>query len=47
MPHFSIDPVLVSAHIVTALQSVVSRNTDPLRSAVVSVTQIHMVPPIT
>ena len=41
MPHFGIDPVVVGAHIVTALQSIVSRNTDPLRSAVVSVTQIH------
>jgi len=41
MPHHGIDPVVVGAHIVTALQSLVSRNTDPLRSAVVSVTQIH------
>ena len=35
-PHEGIDPVLVGAHIVTALQSIVSRNVDPLRSVVVS-----------
>ena len=36
-PHYSIDPVLVGSHIVTALQSVVSRSIDPLESAVVSI----------
>ena len=41
MPHTTIDPVLAGAHIVTALQSVVSRNVAPLDSAVVSVTQFH------
>ena len=41
MPHQGIDPVLVSAHIVTGLQSIASRNVDPLASIVVSVTQIH------
>jgi len=41
MPHGAIDPVLTGAHIVTALQSVVSRNVAPLESAVVSVTQFH------
>ncbi|CAM5769873.1 amidohydrolase [Labrys miyagiensis] len=40
-PHEGIDPVLVSAHIISALQTIVSRNTDPLKSAVVSVTAIH------
>ena len=40
-PHKGIDPVLVGAHIVTALQSLVSRNTDPLDQGVVSVTQFH------
>ena len=40
-PHGSIDPILVSAHIVTALQSVVARNVDPLDCAVVTVGQIH------
>jgi amidohydrolase len=33
-----IDPVLVGSHVVTALQSIVARNVDPLEAAVVSVT---------
>jgi len=37
-PQETIDPVLVGAHVVTALQSIVSRTVDPLRAAVVSVT---------
>jgi hippurate hydrolase len=36
-PHLGIDSVLVGAQIVNNLQSVVSRNVDPLESAVVSV----------
>ncbi|MDO5621855.1 MAG: M20 aminoacylase family protein [Paracoccus sp. (in: a-proteobacteria)] len=36
-PHEVIDTVLVSAHIITALQSIVSRNVNPLLNAVVSV----------
>ncbi len=40
-PHLSIDPVYASAQIVSALQSIVSRNVKPLDSAVISVTQIH------
>ncbi len=36
-PHRAIDAVLVGAHLVTALQSLVSRNVDPLAPAVVSV----------
>jgi amidohydrolase len=35
-PHEGIDPVLVGAHIVTALQSIASRTIDPLKSIVVS-----------
>ena len=41
MPHHGIDPVVVGAHIVTALQSIVARNIDPMDTAVVSTTQIH------
>ncbi len=37
-PHATIDPVLVGAQIVQALQAVVARNVDPLKSGVVSVT---------
>jgi amidohydrolase len=40
-PEAGIDPVVVAAHVVTAIQSIVSRNTDPQATAVVSVTQIH------
>jgi hippurate hydrolase len=40
-PHLSIDPVLAASHVVVALQSVVSRETDPLKSLVVTVASIH------
>ncbi|MDK1022681.1 MAG: M20 aminoacylase family protein [Gammaproteobacteria bacterium] len=40
-PETSIDPVVVSSHLVVALQSIISRNTSPLDTAVLSVTQIH------
>ena len=36
-PQDTIDPTLVSAQIIVALQSIVSRNLDPLKSGVVSV----------
>ncbi|MDQ2139174.1 M20 aminoacylase family protein [Alcaligenaceae bacterium C4P045] len=36
-PYQTIDPVLVAGHVITALQSVVSRNVNPLDSAVVSI----------
>lgn len=38
MPHMSRDPLLAASHMVTALQSIVSRRTDPLKSGVVSIT---------
>lgn len=40
-PHVGIDPIVASAQIITALQSIASRNADPLESLVVSVTTIH------
>jgi amidohydrolase len=40
-PHNSIDTVVVGSQIVAALQTIVSRNVDPLHSGVVSVTQFH------
>ncbi len=40
-PESSVDPVVVAAHIVTALQSIVSRNVSPLDTAVVSTTRIN------
>jgi len=41
MPHLGIDPIPVAAQIVTAFQTIVSRNAHPLESAVVTVTQFH------
>ena len=41
MPHLGVDPVVVGAQIVTALQTITSRALDPMDSAVVSVTQFH------
>ncbi|MGE0034322.1 MAG: M20 aminoacylase family protein [Xanthobacteraceae bacterium] len=40
-PHQSIDTILVGAQIINQLQSVVSRNIDPLDSAVVSICQFN------
>ena len=40
-PHDSIDTTLVAAQIVVALQSIASRNADPLKSLVVSVTSFR------
>ncbi len=37
MPHLTRDPMLAAAHAIVALQSVVSRNVDPLATAVVSI----------
>lgn len=41
MPHQGVDPVVIAAQIVIALQTIVSRFTDPMDTAVLSVTQIH------
>ena len=41
MPHQTVDAVVAAAHIVTALQTVVSRNVDPAETAVVSVGSLH------
>jgi len=40
-PHLAIDPILASAQIISALQSITSRNIPPLKSAVVSVCTIN------
>ncbi|MBV6657285.1 MAG: amidohydrolase, partial [Devosiaceae bacterium] len=40
-PHTGVDPVVTCAQIVTGLQTIASRNADPLDSLVVSVTTIH------
>ncbi|MGI2035533.1 M20 aminoacylase family protein [Rhizobium panacihumi] len=40
-PHETVDPVLASASFITALQSIVARNVDPLEMAVLTVGSIH------
>ena len=39
-PHLAVDPVFAAGEIIVALQTIVARNTDPLSSAVVSVTMM-------
>jgi hippurate hydrolase len=41
MPHFARDPIVAAASLVSALQTIVSRNVMALEAAVVSVTQFH------
>jgi hippurate hydrolase len=40
-PHICLDSVLVGAQLITALQSIVARNVDPLDSAVISICEFH------
>lgn len=40
-PHLTVDPIVVGAQLVSALQSVVARNVKPADAAVLSVTQFH------
>jgi hippurate hydrolase len=40
-PHMAIDPLVVAAEIILALQSIVARSVDPSDAAVVSCTEIH------
>ena len=40
-PHHGIDPILIATALAQAMQSIVSRNADPLKAIVVSITQIH------
>lgn len=41
MPHHAADPIVAAASIVMALQTVVSRNIDPMQMAVVTVGALH------
>jgi amidohydrolase len=36
MPHQTVDPILVASHLVVNIQSIVSRNVDPLKPVVIS-----------
>ncbi len=40
-PHRTLDPIVIAAQLVNALQTIVSRGTDPLDSVVLSVTKFH------
>lgn len=40
LPHLTRDPMVASAHLILALQSIVSRNVDPLDSAVITIGMI-------
>lgn len=41
MPHETIDPIVISAQLINALQTIISRNTKPTDSGVISVTKIN------
>jgi len=41
MPHLGKDPIVAIAHLITALQTIISRTVDPAQAAVLSVTQIR------
>ncbi|MCC6008129.1 MAG: amidohydrolase [Rhodobacteraceae bacterium] len=40
-PHETVDPNVIAAHLVLALQTIVARNADPVQPLVVSVTGLH------
>lgn len=41
MPHQTADPIVCSAQIIVALQSIVSRNVDPLDTVVLTIGELH------
>ena len=41
MPHKTVDPVVAAAHIVTAIQSIVARNVDPVDQGVVTIANFN------
>ncbi|MDP7141833.1 MAG: M20 aminoacylase family protein [Alphaproteobacteria bacterium] len=42
MPHVTKDPIIVATHLINALQTIVSRNVDPIDTAVLSITNINV-----
>ena len=40
-PHLAIDPVVAAAQVVTAIQALVSRETPPLETAILSITMLQ------
>lgn len=41
MPHLAVDPIVISAHIITAVQQLISRNTNPVLPAVITFGKIE------
>jgi len=41
IPQLTIDPIVVASQIVTSIQTIISRSTDPVDKALISVTKIH------
>lgn len=41
MPHGAVDPIVISAHVITALQTLISRETSPFSPAVVTIGTIN------
>lgn len=41
LPHLAIDPIAIAAQAITALQTIVSREVDPLESAVISICKME------
>src|SRR4030042_4908738 len=40
LPHLTVDPVIASAHLITALQTIISRNVPPLDTAVLTAASV-------
>ena len=40
-PNETVDPIVIAAHLITALQTLVARETDPVDQAVLSITSVH------
>ena len=41
MPQLAIDPIIVASQIVTSIQTIISRSTDPIDKALISITKIN------
>ena len=41
MPHLNVDPIVCAAAVIQSLQTIVSRNTDPMESLVLSISRIE------
>ena len=43
-PHITIDPILISSHLIIALQQLISRNNNPFNPSVLSITSFAKIP---